>query len=591
MNQMNDVIDNKMICPISKTIMTDPVIAQDGHTYERSAIVEHFKTSNLSCVTNEIIGKTLLNDHATRDLLKMNNYPVASIDNTIDITKRRENSGIKITLVLDVSGSMSESVENKRTNESSFSRLDLIKHSAISIAKMMLPDDQLCIITFSDTSRILIPFTNASEINEEIIKTIDIEGSTDIPRGLLKGIEQNGDYTILLTDGENRIDPPRGTLEEYINNIIKDYTGVIHTVGLGMSSDLDTETLYKVSKKNRGMYHFCPDATMVGTVFIHMIANIYTSVFTVNEDPEDLEYDPEYNTFVYLLKNVYEKRSAGKIGEAFNLVKRAQFENKEYADEMYSNDKNKGQVSKSIGNWDTWGKHYLLALIDAHDHKKTTNFKDASVQKYANDTTRSLINRGEDIFLKVDPPVPSCNNRRQNRYDNSQFTMATMSATGICFSPYTLIMLANGSLISAKNIKRGMVLTHGRVLCVVISPLANMVKLDEGVIVSNNHPVYSNKGWVHAKDFNSEDAGLHVCYNFVLDTGHIVQLGLKRYEAVTLGHGFKGDVVGHDYLGTQAVVDDIFKMNNKDDGLDDGIVYISGYERNNNGIYKLIELR
>jgi hypothetical protein len=40
-------------CPISLELMQDPVIALDGHTYEREAIEKWFECSNSSPLTNE----------------------------------------------------------------------------------------------------------------------------------------------------------------------------------------------------------------------------------------------------------------------------------------------------------------------------------------------------------------------------------------------------------------------------------------------------------------------------------------------------------------------------------------------------------
>lgn len=43
------------ICTITTELMTDPVIASDGYSYERSAIEEWFRTSNKSPVTNQAL--------------------------------------------------------------------------------------------------------------------------------------------------------------------------------------------------------------------------------------------------------------------------------------------------------------------------------------------------------------------------------------------------------------------------------------------------------------------------------------------------------------------------------------------------------
>lgn len=49
---------HKFICPITHHAFIDPVIAEDGFTYERNAIVEHFKTKKTSPITNVVLSST-----------------------------------------------------------------------------------------------------------------------------------------------------------------------------------------------------------------------------------------------------------------------------------------------------------------------------------------------------------------------------------------------------------------------------------------------------------------------------------------------------------------------------------------------------
>lgn len=44
-------------------------------------------------------------------------------------------------------------------------------------------------------------------------------------------------------------------------------------------------------------------------------------------------------------------------------------------------------------------------------------------------------------------------------------------------------------------------------------------------------------------------------YNFVLDQDHIVII--NGIECVTLGHGFRDDIVRHHYYGTERVINDL----------------------------------
>ncbi len=42
-------------CPITHEIMTDPVVATDGHTYERNAIQDWFRAHNTSPYTGAVL--------------------------------------------------------------------------------------------------------------------------------------------------------------------------------------------------------------------------------------------------------------------------------------------------------------------------------------------------------------------------------------------------------------------------------------------------------------------------------------------------------------------------------------------------------
>ncbi len=57
--------------------MTDPVVADDGHTYERSAIEQWFKDHNTSPVTRECVSNRLVNNYAIRSQLLEAGFPVA----------------------------------------------------------------------------------------------------------------------------------------------------------------------------------------------------------------------------------------------------------------------------------------------------------------------------------------------------------------------------------------------------------------------------------------------------------------------------------------------------------------------------------
>ena len=57
-------------CPISLTFCYDPVIAEDGYTYDRRCIEAHFKTKQRSPMTNKPIGKSLTSNLILKQIIQ-----------------------------------------------------------------------------------------------------------------------------------------------------------------------------------------------------------------------------------------------------------------------------------------------------------------------------------------------------------------------------------------------------------------------------------------------------------------------------------------------------------------------------------------
>ena len=56
-------------CPIGHEIMNNPVVAEDGHTYERAAIARWLSEKNSSPLTGQPIGTRLVPNHAVKSMI------------------------------------------------------------------------------------------------------------------------------------------------------------------------------------------------------------------------------------------------------------------------------------------------------------------------------------------------------------------------------------------------------------------------------------------------------------------------------------------------------------------------------------------
>ncbi|CAF1172373.1 unnamed protein product [Rotaria magnacalcarata] len=237
-----------------------------------------------------------------------------------------------------------------------------------------------------------------------------------------------------------------------------------------------------------------------------------------------------------------------------------------------------GQVQEALTNKDwfkKWGVHFLPSLTRAHLLQYCNNFKDPGVQHYGCGTLFSTIRDEMDtIFCSLPAPKPS------------QQTGATIDMTvfhnadGGCFHGGCLVRLMNGTTKLIKNVKPGdRMAPHGGMVNYVVktkcqNKTAKMVIINNGLIITAWHPIRLDQQWIMPCSLVSgpTEISCEEVYNFALDQGHTVVV--NDIECVTLGHGFKEDVVRHNYYGTQRVIDDLRQLD---------------FEQNNSGIIEVTE--
>ncbi|KXX78807.1 Inter-alpha-trypsin inhibitor heavy chain H3 [Madurella mycetomatis] len=198
-----------------------------------------------------------------------------------------------LVLSIDVSGSMGASAPiparpAEKQEEFGLSVLDLVKHAARTIMETLDSRDRLGIVTFSSRATVLQELTRMTASNKantlekiEGMRPLDL---TNLWHGIRDGLglfntgeEDRGGRVpalLVLTDGmPNYMCPPRGYIPKL--RAMEPLPATIHTFGFGYQ--LRSGLLKSIAEVGGGNYSFIPDAGMIGTVFIHAVANLQST--------------------------------------------------------------------------------------------------------------------------------------------------------------------------------------------------------------------------------------------------------------------------------------------------------------------------
>jgi len=429
-------------------------------------------------------------------------------------------------------------------------------------------------------------------------------------------------HIMLLTDGEPSMElsPPIGIVETfaaaYTNNNI-----TLSTFGFGYS--LDTSLLRKLSERGGGIYGYIPDCSMVGTVFINYCSNILSTVAInvyINDinigklrmgipayfsgylmgDTVNVSYNgitseieishTEFNddgeaekiiikTLTEIVSNVYSEQKFTNLLTTAKASIEALYSSeftKGVIDDIDHIETHKGQLMKAVqsrANYIKWGLNHIVSYLRALQTNYCVNFKDAAIQTYKSARFMELQELGNKIFNSI--PVHNITARSNFSVNNAvPLTMNIFNAEdGGCFTGDSIVEMVDGEIKRVDNIRKGDILANGyKVKCVVRRKKnkdCKMVKLSEGLTITPWHPIKVNDKWEFPCLYTQtvEMVNIEYFYDFVLESGHIAKIG--GFNVVTLGHGFTGEVVEHEYFGTSAIIDDLEKEPGYDIGLID----------------------
>jgi len=163
---------------------------------------------------------------------------------------------------------------------------------------------------------------------------------------------------------------------------------------------------------------------------------------------------------------------------------------------------------------------------------------------------------------------------------------------GGCVGHNSVVLMGDGTWMPIYELQKGDIVhtPYGptTVRCLVATPRfkGQMVKIDD-LLITPWHPIRVNESWKFPYNL-FEKHGSYVeydddVYNLVLDEHHIAII--DGFECCTLGHGMKGEVIGHEYFGTRKVLIDLFAL----PGWSDGVVILHPQSYARNPVSGLVE--
>ena len=328
--QFTDTIIQSITCPITQEVMHEPMQAPDGHTYEKSAIIEWLSRNPVSPQTREPMQANQLKVNASLRFLcdefhkgtlgtvqQVRTPPKISSD-SIKLTHKLNTNMNKdkfmltfqieestfpktecghlsqdIVLAIDHSGSMNANVEAKDGQgnqlENGFSIQDIVNHAAKTTIKTLDNNSRCAIIVFDNEIEVVFELTIMNRVNKSqclaVISEIKPRGQTNIWGAIDKAIkilDERDDKTrngqiLLFTDGTPNISPARGEVETLKKlREKKNFTAPIYTFGFGYN--LKRELLYDMAKYANGGNGHIPDGNMIATVFCNFISTMLCTV-------------------------------------------------------------------------------------------------------------------------------------------------------------------------------------------------------------------------------------------------------------------------------------------------------------------------
>jgi len=250
-------------------------VAQERVAQENHCAPEHHCTTQEQRITLQATGAPCSNPDEVEVLVSAC-PPVGTTPTPTDVC-----------LVIDTSGSMGTIAsipgDTGARESHGLSLLDVVKHAVRTIIHTLSPGDRLSVVSFSSSAQVVFGLMNMNSAGqataERMVKDLRPGGQTNVWDGLQSGLQtlrDSGDRRtalFILTDGKPNVSPPRGEaamLQRYLTE--HQMSSPVSTFGFGY--EVQSSLLLDLCTIGQGMYFFIPDATFVGTTFVHAASNL-----------------------------------------------------------------------------------------------------------------------------------------------------------------------------------------------------------------------------------------------------------------------------------------------------------------------------
>jgi len=245
----------------------------------------------------------------------------------------------------------------------------------------------------------------------------------------------------------------------------------------------------------------------------------------------------------------------------------------------------------ATGWFDRWGKHYLRSLLGAYQRELCNNFRDKGVSNFGGTLFGTIRDEVSDIFDEMPPPkqdvvVSRGTSRGTCRGGSSAPDLASMqsynSSSGPCCASGSLVWVKVEEGVHKKPVeelvKGDLVYTvngshhnlYSEIECIVRTECpdkkASIVQVGD-LRVTPYHPIMNDEGeWVFPYTLGATVVQeCEAVYSFIVQNRRPMIVAGQVFA--TWGHGLKGPVIGHDYFGTDRVIEDMKRFSTYDLGI------------------------